>query len=72
MRAFSRPAFDSAILLAPSEDRCAELESAKVGAQRPRHKLIIGLWLLSVTLTSVAWLAGLTWASIWLIRQALS
>jgi len=37
-----------------------------------RPKWIVGLWSLSVGVTTVAWLGGLAWAVIWLIQRALS
>jgi hypothetical protein len=39
---------------------------------RLRPKWTVRLWLTSVGMATVAWLAGLTWAAIWLVELALS
>ena len=41
-------------------------------AMRLRPKWTVRLWLTSIGVTMVAWLAGLAWAAIWLIGLALS
>jgi hypothetical protein len=76
MRALSGSTFDFAILQGLPEDQCAEFKST--GAQRSGqhkltgHKLIVGLYLVSVPVVSVAWLAGLAWAAIKFISYAVS
>jgi hypothetical protein len=39
---------------------------------RPRHKWIVGLWLLSAGVTTMAWWVGLGWAAIWFVNRTLS
>jgi hypothetical protein len=39
---------------------------------RPRHKWIVGLWLLSAGVTTMAWWVGLSWAAIWFVERTLS
>jgi hypothetical protein len=70
MHASSSPAFDFRIL-GLSEDKCGELQR-EVGVQRGKHRLIIGLWLVSTPVATLAWLAGLARAAIWLVELALS
>jgi hypothetical protein len=76
MRALSGSTFDFATLQELPEGQCAEFKST--GAQRSGqrkligHKLIVGLYLISVSVVSVAWPAGLAWAAIKVIGHALS
>ena len=58
MRALSGSTLDFADLQGSSEDqRAAQLRS--VGVHRGRHKLIVGLYLISAPIATIAWLAGL-------------
>jgi len=70
MRALSGPAFDSAVLLAPSDDRSAA-ERATFEA-RPRHTWIVVFWLISILVAMPAWMGGLSWAVIRLVGHTLS
>jgi len=36
-----------------------------------RDRCIVGFWLVSIGLATAGWLAGLTWAAIWLTERAL-
>jgi hypothetical protein len=71
MRTLPGPAFGSAALRAPSEDRSVA-ERATFDAARPRHTWIIVFWLISILVATPAWLGGLSWAAIWLVGQMLS
>jgi flagellar basal body-associated protein FliL len=41
-------------------------------SRRPARKRTAWLWLMLIGVVTVAWLAGLAWAAIWLIQLALS
>jgi hypothetical protein len=41
-------------------------------SRRPARKWTAWLWLMLLGVVTVAWLAGLAWAAIWLIQLALS
>jgi hypothetical protein len=43
-------------------------ERAKFDARRPRYTLIVILWLISVPVATIVWLAGLTQVAIWLVE----
>ena len=64
MPALSRSRLDCAFLMVSSKTQRAKL--------RGSHKWIVGLYLVSIPIASVVWLAGLTWAAIKAIGYALS
>ena len=69
MRALSGPTFDL-VLQGSSEDQRAKPTSGDV--RRARHKLIVGLYLVSAPVVTIGWLVGLAWAAIKLVGYALS
>ncbi len=71
MRPLSARAFDSAVLLAPSDDRSLA-DRATFDAARPRHTWIVVFWLISILVAMPAWLGGLSWAVIRLVGHMLS
>jgi|GEM_PF-4012844 len=70
MRTLSGPAFDSAVLLAPSDDR--SLAERATFEARPRHTWIVVFWLISILVAMPAWLGGLSWAAVRLVGHILS
>jgi hypothetical protein len=53
----------------PPQARDPRISSAYA---HPRHKWIVGLWLLSAGVTTMAWWVGLSWAAIWFVERTLS
>jgi hypothetical protein len=72
MRALTGPTFHLATFLpASSEDQGVALQRS-VSVQPARAKLIVGLYVVSAPVATIAWLAGLTWAAVKVLGYALS
>jgi len=55
----------SAIRLTSAEDQ------SKIAAKPAQQKWIVVLFLILLPIAGIAWLAGLTWAALWLLQHAL-
>jgi hypothetical protein len=72
MRALSGPTFDPATFLTASSDDLDVTRQRSVSVQRAWRKLIVGSFLVSAPVATIAWLAGLAWAAIKVVGYALS
>jgi hypothetical protein len=71
MRTLSGPIFDLATFMpALSDDQSVALQRS-VGVQHGRHKMIVGFYLVSAPVATIAWVAGLARATIWLVEFVL-
>jgi hypothetical protein len=68
MRALSDPNFDFAVLQASPEDQRAE--PTRIGV-RARQRLVIGFYVISAPVATVAWLAALAWGAVKMVGYAL-
>jgi hypothetical protein len=58
------------VTLMESKDQRAE--QRLVSVKRSRHKLIVGLYLVSAPIATIAWLVGMGWAAVKVVGYALS
>jgi hypothetical protein len=54
------------------ESKDQRAEQRLVSVKRSRNKLIVGLYLVSAPIATIAWLAGMGWAAVKVVGYALS